>query len=95
MVAFFVIVGNYLLEYTQEISIPVTWEQYKATKLKSYKSLKGFLKNSNGRRGNADFFLNDGTFVSGANSREVNERLRSTLKKYNNPIDLLRAIASP
>lgn len=84
-----------IMEYAMEISIPVTWEKYKATKLKFYESPVGFMKNANGRSGNSDFFLNDGTVVSSVNSREVNERLRNTIKKYNNPIELDKAILYP
>lgn len=84
-----------IMEYAMEISIPVTWEKYKATKLKFYESPVGFMKNANGRSGNSDFFLNDGTVVSSVNTREVNERLRNTIKKYNNPIELDKAIIYP
>ena len=84
-----------IMEYAMEISIPVTWDKYKATKLKFYESPVGFIKNANGRSGNADFFLNDGTVVSSANSREVNEKFRNTIKKYNNPIELDKVIIYP
>lgn len=84
-----------LMEYAQEISVPVTWEKYRSSKLKYYESPIGFIKNANGRSGNTDFFLNDGTVVSAANSREINERLRSALKQYNNPIELDKAIVYP
>ena len=84
-----------IMEYAMEISIPLTWEKYKVTKLKFYESPVGFMKNANGRSGNADFFLNDGTVVSSANSREVNEKFRNTIKKYNNPIELDKVIIYP
>lgn len=84
-----------IIEYAQEISVPVTWEKYKRSKLKYYESPIGFIKNANGRSGNTEFFLNDGTVVSATNSREINERLRSALKQYNNPIELDKAIAYP
>ena len=84
-----------MMEYAQEISVPVTWEKYKATKLKFYESPVGFMKNANGRSGNSDFFLNDGTVVSVTNSREINERFRKSLKTFNNPIELDRLIVYP
>ena len=86
---------NPMIEYAQEISVPVTWEKYKATKLKFYESPVGFMKNANGRSGNSDFFLNDGTVVSVTNSREINERFRKSLKTFNNPIELDRLIVYP
>lgn len=84
-----------IMEYAQEIAIPVTWEKYKATKLKFYESPVGFMKNANGRSGNSDFFLNDGTVVSSVNTREINERLRKNLKTYNNPIEVDKVIVYP
>lgn len=38
------------------------------------------------------FFLNDGTKVNKENEKEMNENLKYLLKRYNNPIDLNRAI---
>lgn len=84
-----------IMEYAQEIAIPVTWEKYKATKLKFYESPVGFMKNANGRSGSSDFFLNDGTVVSSANSREINERLRKNIKTFNNPVELDKLILYP
>lgn len=43
-------------------------------------------------RSNEEFFLNDGTKVGQNNSREVNERLKERIRKYNNPIELDKAI---
>ena len=83
------------MAYAQEISIPVTWEKYKTAKLKLYESPLGFMKSANGRTGNSDFFLNDGTVVSTTNTREINERFRTVLKKFNNPIELDRLIVYP
>ena len=64
-------------------------------KLKFYESPVGFIKNANGRTDNSVFFLNDGTVVSTTNTREINERFRNVLKKFNNPIDLDRLIVYP
>lgn len=84
-----------IMAYAVEISIPVTWEKFKATKLKFYESPVGFMKNANGRSGSSDFFLNDGTVVSAANAREINERLRKNMKTFNNPIELDKLILYP
>lgn len=84
-----------MMEYAMEISIPVTWEKYKMAKLKFYESPVGFIKNANGRTDNSVFFLNDGTVVSTTNTREINERFRNVLKKFNNPIELDRLIVYP
>ena len=43
----------------------------------------------------AEFFLNDGTVVTAANSREINANLRKAIKTYNNPIELTRIINYP
>jgi hypothetical protein len=32
--------------------------------------------------------LNDGTKVNPANRREINDRMKQTIKRFNNPIDL-------
>lgn len=83
---------NQFIEMSRQMSVPVNWEKYKKTKLTFYDSPVNYLKN--GGKGE-QFFLNDGTKVNPANSREINERLRQTIKKYNNPIDLKKAIAYP
>lgn len=53
------------------------------------------MKNANGRSGSSDFFLNDGTVVSTANTREINERLRKNMKTFNNPVELDKLILYP
>lgn len=46
-------------------------------------------------KSNEQFFLNDGTRVDATNLGEINKRMRETIKKYNNPIDLERKIIYP
>ncbi len=89
------LVNDEIIEYAQQIGVPVTWEKYKIAKLKYYESPIGFIKNANGNSSNSDFFLNDGTVVTSVNSREMNEHLRRSIKKYNNPIELDKAIVYP
>lgn len=86
---------NQYIEMAYQMSIPVTWEKFKNTKLKFYESPINFIKNGIGSSKNNEFYLNDGTTVNSSNSREVNERLRNTIKKYNNPIEVDKAIFYP
>lgn len=86
---------NQYIEMAYQMSIPVTWEKFKNTKIKFYESPINFIKNGTGSSKNNEFYLNDGTIVNSSNSREVNERLRNTIKKYNNPIELDKAIVYP
>lgn len=83
---------NQYLEMSKQMGVAVTWEKYKSLKLKYYESPINFIKNGIGSSNNSDFFLNDGTKVNAVNMREVNERLREVIKKYNNPIQLNKAI---
>lgn len=83
---------NQYLEMAQQMSVPVTWEKYKSAKLKFYESPVNFIKNGRGTSNNSEFYLNDGTTVNSSNSREVNDQMRNTIKKYNNPIELDKAI---
>ncbi|KMQ67702.1 hypothetical protein ACM39_12675 [Chryseobacterium sp. FH2] len=85
-------VQNQFIQMSKQMSASVTWEKYKNTKLKYYDSPVSFIKNSVGSSNNDQFFLNDGTKVNPSNMREINERLRNNIKKYNNPIDLTKAI---
>ncbi|MDQ0478213.1 GLPGLI family protein [Chryseobacterium sp. MDT2-18] len=87
--------GNQYLEIAHQMSVPVTWEKYKSAKLKYYESPVNFIKNGTGNSSNNEFYLNDGTIVNSSNSREVNDRLRNIIKKYNNPINLNKAIFYP
>ena len=86
---------NQYIEMAQQMSVPVTWEKFKNTKLKYYESPINFIKNGIGDSKKNEFYLNDGTTVNSSNSREVNERLRNTIKKYNNPIELDKVISYP
>lgn len=83
---------NQFIATSKQISVPITWEKYKDTKLKYYASPVNFLKNG---QPSDQFYLNDGTIVNPKNYKEINERLKNNLKKYNNPIDLERAVVYP
>lgn len=83
---------NQFIKMSLQMSVPVSWEKYKSTKLKFYDSPTSFIKNGIADSENEDFFLNDGTKVNTTNVREINERLRSIIKKYNNPIELNKSI---
>lgn len=83
---------NQFIEMSRQMSVPVTWEKYKNTKIKFYESPINFIKNGLGDSKNEDFFLNDGTIVDSKNRREINESLRKSIKRYNNPIEKDRII---
>ncbi len=83
---------NQFIEMSRQMSVPVEWEKYKKTKLTYYESPVNFLKNASNRD---QFYLNDGTMVNAANSREINDRLKANIKRYNNPINLEKAVAYP
>lgn len=86
-------VANQFIAMSKEMSIPVTREKYTTTKLKYYESPVSFIRNGMGSlKSDGEFFLNDGTSVNAANSREINERLRENIRKYNNPVELDKAI---
>ncbi|WP_278380129.1 GLPGLI family protein [Chryseobacterium arthrosphaerae] len=78
-------VNNMFIKMSKEMSVPVTLEKYKSTKLAYYDSPVNFIRN--GQEGD-QFFLNDGTKVNASNRREINDRMRENIKKYNNPINL-------
>ena len=80
---------------SKNMSVPVTWEKYKNTKLSYYESPINFIRNGIGSSNSSDFFLNDGTKVNSTNMREVNENLRKNIKKFNNPIEINKAIKYP
>ena len=86
---------NQFLERSKNMSVPVTWEKYKNTKLSYYESPINFIRNGIGSSNSSDFFLNDGTKVNSTNMREVNENLRKNIKKFNNPIEINKAIKYP
>ena len=84
---------NQFIEMSEKLGIPITWEKYKTAKLKYYESPVNFIKNS--AENSEQFYLNDGTIVNSKNSKEINEQLRNSIRKYNNPIELDKAIAYP
>ncbi|GEN74440.1 GLPGLI family protein [Chryseobacterium hagamense] len=83
---------NQFIEMSRQMSVPVDWEKYNKTKLTFYESPINYLKNASNRD---QFYLNDGTAVNASNSREINDRLKANIKKYNNPIDLEKAVVYP
>ncbi|VXB63683.1 MULTISPECIES: GLPGLI family protein [Chryseobacterium] len=85
--------GNMYIDYMLGSSIAVDDAKYKDSKLKYYDSPVNYLRNATQQtRSNEEFFLNDGTKVGQNNSREVNERLKEKIRKYNNPIELDKAM---
>lgn len=86
---------NQFIENSKQMSIPVDWKKYTAMKLNYYESPVSFIKNGIGNSKVEDFFLNDGTVVNSQNQREINNQLRNAIKKYNNPIELDKAITYP
>ncbi|REC42149.1 GLPGLI family protein [Chryseobacterium sp. 5_R23647] len=88
--------GSMYIDYMLGSSIAVDDTKYKDSKLKYYDSPVNYLRNATQQtRSNEEFFLNDGTKVGQNNSREVNERLKEKIRKYNNPIELDKAIKYP
>lgn len=87
---------NQFIDMARQMAVPVKWEKFRDTKLAFYESPVNFIKNGMGTaRSNEQFFLNDGTKVDATNLREINERMKQNIKKYNNPIDLDRKITYP
>ncbi len=87
---------NQFLDMAEEQAYPVSHEKYVETKLKYYEAPVAFLRNSSGSASSSqNFYLNDGTLVTAANSREVNRFLREQILKYNNPPELDQAIRYP
>lgn len=87
---------NQFIEMARQIAVSVSLEKYKSTKLAYYESPINFIRNSAGiTNSNEQFFLNDGTKVNQSNMREINSRLRESLKKYNNPINKNEKIIFP
>ena len=84
---------NQFIEMSEKLGIPITWEKYKTAKLKYYESPVNFIKNS--AENSEQFYLNDGTIVNSKNSKEIDEQLRNSIRKYNNPIELDKVIAYP
>lgn len=84
---------NQFIEMSEKMGIPITWEKYKTAKLKYYESPVNFIKNS--AENSEQLYLNDGTIVNSKNSKEIDEQLRNSIRKYNNPIELDKVIAYP
>ena len=82
---------NQFIEMSEKLGIPITWEKYKTAKLKYYESPVNFIKNS--AENSEQLYLNDGTIVNSKNSKEIDEQLRNSIRKYNNPIELDKVIA--
>lgn len=88
--------GNMYIDYMLGSSVAVDETKYKDSMLKYYDSPVNYLRNATQQiRSNEEFFLNDGTKVGQNNSREINERLKEKIRKYNNPIELDKAIKYP
>lgn len=88
--------SNIYIDHMLKSSVAVDDKKYKDAKLKYYDSPVNYLRNATQQtRSNDEFYLNDGTKVGQANSREVNERLKESIRKYNNPIELDKAIKYP
>ncbi|WP_047446390.1 GLPGLI family protein [Chryseobacterium sp. JAH] len=84
---------NQYISYFMSQSVAVDQDKYRTTKLKYYDSpINALRNNGGGTKSNEEFYLNDGTKVNQSNTREVNERLRESIRKYNNPIELDKAI---
>ncbi|UOE39284.1 GLPGLI family protein [Chryseobacterium oryzae] len=87
---------NQFMDYFMQSAVPVNEQKYREAKLKYYDSPINYLRNAVGQtKSNEEFYLNDGTLVKQDNYREVNERLRSSIRKYNNPIELDKVIQYP
>lgn len=84
---------NQFIEMSEKLGIPITWEKYKTAKIKYYESPVNFIKNS--AENSEQLYLNDGTIVNSKNSKEIDEQLRNSIRKYNNPIELDKVIAYP
>mgnify|MGYP003546203837 FL=1 len=84
---------NQFIEMSEKMGIPITWEKYKTAKIKYYESPVNFIKNS--AENSEQLYLNDGTIVNSKNSKEIDEQLRNSIRKYNNPIELDKVIAYP
>lgn len=88
--------SNIYIDHMLKSSVAVDDKKYRDAKLKYYDSPINYLRNvTQQTRSNDEFYLNDGTKVGQANSREVNERLKESIRKYNNPIELDKAIKYP
>lgn len=84
---------NIFIDYMTQESVVVDEKKYRDSKLKYYDSPVNYLRNASGKtQSSSEFYLNDGTLVAQKNYREVNERLRERIRKYNNSIEIDKAI---
>lgn len=89
-------VKNMYIDFMVKNAVSVDDKKYRDSKLKYYDSPISYLRNFTQQTQSSDeFYLNDGTKVGQNNSREVNERLKEKIRKYNNPIELDKAIKYP
>ena len=84
---------NQFIEMSEKMGIPITWEKYKTAKIKYYESPVNFIKNS--AENSEQLYLNDGTIVNSKNRKEIDDQLKNSIRKYNNPIELEKVIAYP
>ncbi|MFP3835885.1 hypothetical protein, partial [Chryseobacterium sp. SIMBA_028] len=62
--------NNQFIVMARQMSVPVTWDKYKSTKLTFYESPVNFIKSGMGSSNtDGQFFLNDGTKVNPTNMR--------------------------
>lgn len=88
--------ANMYIDYMLGNSVAVDEKKYKDSKLKYYDAPINYLRNATTQtQSSEEFYLNDGTKVGQNNSREINERLKGNIRKYNNPIELDKAIKYP
>ncbi len=74
-------------------SVKVTYAQYKKKKLSNYQDPLAFIKTTQSNFENFEgVFLKDGTLVKPDNIREVRMTQQKMIRKYNNPIELDKAI---
>lgn len=84
---------NIYIDYMIENSVAVDDKKYRDSKIKYYDSPVNYLRNAMGKtQSDSEFYLNDGTKIGQNNYREVNERLKEGIRKYNNPIEIDKAI---
>ena len=79
-------------------AIPLTEEKYIKLKLSHYQDPLSFLKMQSENFKFSDdnwVMLKDGTKVNKTNQNEVRSQQQKNLKKYNNPIELTKAVKYP
>lgn len=87
-----------LFDFMMKSAVPVTPEKYRKMKLSHYQDPLSFLKI---KMSDFEFtednwaMLKDGTKVTGKNQKEVIAQQQQRLRKYNNPVELDKAIRYP